>query len=149
MVRAWILTSWVSDINPDTGMPRNVPAIFSDFAFVPDSGERWRDVTGQPNANIPSSPNLLVVEVYVLDQTLDDIRANINYGDSAILAVGDLDNSPVVTEPQYTLVCQWLANKFSATVQQVKNVLGATSNGRTRMDIAMALRDYLRNRPHA
>lgn len=67
MFRARVLTSWVqiagrNEMYPATlGLPISVT-----------------DVTGQPNANIPSSPNLLVVEIEGDASNLDTLAADTN-----------------------------------------------------------------------
>lgn len=116
-----------------------------DVTFHPD--ESWRDMTEQPSANIPPSPNALVVEVDVSDATLDAIKVHAQYGNAAVLWEGDPEQSPAVTDAQYTALVNFLANKFNATTTQVRNVLGATAAGRTRAEIASHIIGYLRDRP--
>src|SRR5512143_904000 len=130
MTRAAIVTRWTQTTDPQTLRVINVPAVFADVS--PVSGDSWTDVTAQPSVNIPPRPNLLIVEVNVADATLTAVKANAQYGAQAVLWEGDPALAPVVTTAQYDQLVTWLANKFSATTTQVRNILGATSGGRTR-----------------
>lgn len=144
MITAQILTRWTQTVG-DSGVLANTPAIFADVTA--QEGDSWFDATAQPSANIPPSPNVLIVEVNVDDATLAAIKAHAQYGNAAVLWEGDPSRSPVVTTNQYNALVTFLANKFNATETQVRNLLGATANGRTRVDIANQIIGYLRDRP--
>ena len=82
MTHAQIITRWVQSTDAN-GQIHNDPAIFADVA--PQLGDAWADVTGQPAANLPTSPNLLVVECVVSDATFAAILAHPDYGPGAVL----------------------------------------------------------------
>lgn len=145
MTRAQIVTRWIQTTDAN-GIKRNQLALFAND-IVPTDVDSWFDATGQPSANIPPSPNLLIVEVNVSDATLAAIKSHAQYGQAAVLWEGDPSQSPVVTDPQYTVLVNFLANRFNATTTQVRNLLGATANGRTRVEIANQIIAYLRERP--
>lgn len=68
MIRARILTPW-----GQTGSIR-VPQVALDHAV-----KSWTDVTGQPAANVPPSPNLFTVEVLCEQAVHDEIAADPAY----------------------------------------------------------------------
>ena len=82
MIRAQVITRWLHTVDA-AGAPHNDPAIESDVTF--GEGDGWTDATGQPAANLPTSPNLLVVECVVSDATFAAILAHPDYGPGAVL----------------------------------------------------------------
>lgn len=55
-IRAQVLTAWLNEEGPP-GVFTRLPRVTADH---PPTG--WVDVTGTPSANIPPSPNAIVVE---------------------------------------------------------------------------------------
>lgn len=82
MVHAQIITRWLRTVD-EAGTPHNDPAIDRDVAFA--GGDQWADVTAQPSGNIPTAPNLLIVECVVSDATFATILAHPDYGPGAVL----------------------------------------------------------------
>ena len=122
-------------------------------AFAPEVAGHFEmtvvDAVKPLSANLPPQPNVHVVEVEVSAATLAAIKADLRYGNVAVLWEGDPANSPVVTTNQYNTLITFLAGKFSATETAVRALLGATANARTRVQIAKQIIAYLRTRPHA
>lgn len=150
MKKTAIITRWIQ--TEKDGIVTNELAIFSDIS--PIDGDTWRDITAQHSANIPPTPNIVIVEVVCADATLAAIKAHAQYGALAVLWEGDPTQSPVVTEPQYDAFANWLLNKAknngfpNATLAGIRTALGgANSNGRTRYEIAQTLIAWLRARP--
>lgn len=135
-------------------MVGHIFAIAGEITFA--GGETATDVTVQPAANIPPSPNVVIVEVDCSDATLAAIKAHAQYGQAAVLWEGDPAQSPVVGEVAYDAFANWLLNKAqtngfpNATLAIIRTALGgADSNGRTRYQIAQTLIAWLRERPKA
>lgn len=141
MTRAAVITRWVPN------MVGHIFAIAGEVVFA--GGETATDVTIQPSANIPPSPNVVIVEVNCSDATLAAIKTHAQYGAASVLWEGDPAQSPVVTTGQYNALITFLSNKFGASEAAVRTILGATANGRTRYDIAQDIIAYLRTRPRA
>lgn len=83
MIHAQIITHWVTGAMPD-GTPVNAPALFA-VDVTQTSADSLSDATGQPAQNIPTAPNLLVVECVVSDATFAAILAHPDYGPGAVL----------------------------------------------------------------
>lgn len=147
MPRAAVLTRWeeLSIESDGGGAPTTtlyrIPHLCALFAG------RIEDTTHQLSANIPPAPNFVIVEIDASDAELDAIRAHGLYGQLSVLWVQGAQ-SQVVTEPQYDAFTQWLANRFGVSQPAVLNILGLTSNGRTRLQIERAIAAYLLARTH-
>jgi len=79
MIRAQIITRWV----PHPSMAWFAPAIWINIPQAP--GDAWTDVTAQPAANLPTAPNVVVIEVTVNAATFAAILAHPDYGPGAVL----------------------------------------------------------------
>jgi len=87
MIRAQILDNWTTNEQGTRQM---------NLSYLNDHGANLftslTDKTEQPSENIPTDPNLLVVEVTCTEDQLAAIEGHKDYGEAAVLWVGEMDN---------------------------------------------------------
>jgi hypothetical protein len=136
MPTAWILTTWTGDgLAPQTAWR---PQVADDFAL-----DGWSDPIGQSLTGRGVLPKLTAVQVTCSDAVLAAIYADPRYGSGPILWDDTRPLTDLITQAEFDALTAWIrANGF--TLQQARAALGTQLQGRTRAQIAAAVRTTLR-----
>ena len=121
-----------------------VPQIVLDYAPI-----RWRDGTRQPAANLPPSPNAVIVHVTLTAEAFAALQKDERYSClwSQSSASGDSNDAPpgqVGPLKERAAFAQFLQARGVA-VGEIAKALG--TEGRSRGAVADSLRAWLRDRP--
>lgn len=106
------------------------------------------DVTRQPTASIPPTPNLVVAEVVTHPGLLAAIVADANHGANSVLH-NEVTATGVPTAPQLAALGTYLQSEGVTAAQWTALSNAATTNNWTRRQIIVALITWLQSRPHA
>ena len=134
---AEVMTPWIGDGTPGVN-PRR-PLLKDTFGLM-----NWRDVTGQPSADLPPDPNLYVVKIQCSEAVLDSIALDDRF---LIIWSSDApDGFTVIVGPDLPLNAAERAHLMIEGVRlglppQVADVaVGASGRGQ-----ANKLRNWLKN----
>lgn len=105
----------------------------------------WRDVSGQPAAHLPPSPNLLLVEAEMSDAVLADVLADPVWTHSTLWAEGERPPDEVPGDAEYESGCETFALALGVPLEAVLAVIGPAAGGRTRRTIADGLIPWLQS----
>jgi hypothetical protein len=137
MATAWVLTKWSGDgQTPQTAWR---PQIAVDFAL-----DGWSDPVGQVLVGRASLPLLAAVLIRCSDAVLAAIYADPRYGSGPVLWDSTRPLSELITQAEFDALATWIrAQGF--TLAQARAALGTQLSGRTRAQIAAAVRTALRS----
>lgn len=116
-------------------------------------GVAYTDVTGQPDAHIPTIPNALIVEVYPVD---DALLAALEADSTLVVltATPETGRGPKDDQDEPTVLAKrtlktLLETRFGLSKADLDNLIDESANRLTRQAISHTLRVFLRTRPKA
>ena len=133
-----LLTPWVQVIGSE-GRTYNRIAIASHYRL-----SSCQDITGQPASNIPTNPNLLLVEIVCTDAQLTTILVDSRYNDGIVhIEQANRNLEGVVSGEEVTALRRVLETKGVNKTTSAALI----SSGRRRQDLATSLANWCRTLP--